>query len=348
MEKRRPNPDVVALTKEACFLRGTDPRGAILRLNKARKIDPNDPFVFGVKSRCYLSLSDFKRAEKNARIGFSLDKGFVSLELLTQVLLARRKNAEAEKLVREAISLDRSFFGLGLLALVLLAERKFDEAEKLALEMVGLKRNKTSLGLLTKVFLLQGKHEKVKELNKSLLSSDDSADALITSAKICIAQKKFKEAERLVRKSLSKEESLKGIGLLGEILRKQKKYKDSLSVLECLEKEERNYQDFLCRAFCFMELGEFSEAQAQFKEAEKSLLKEPASCFDSRIRLSAGLIFLYQKMLAVNKDIEDAFSRQVKEASHWLKKQLEKNNAGEYQKRDLNGALEVAEKLNLL
>ena len=314
--KKRFNPRVARLTQQASDLKNIDPKSALSLLAKAEGLSAGrNVYISGLRSQCYLNLEMYQEAEKAARRAVELDGGAISLALLTRVFLARGDFEEAERYARQALDARRNSRGLGLLARVQLARGDVASAENNIREAVRL---------------------------------DVSGNCTLMLGQILFSKGQLDEAQQAVEKAISFNPRAISYGLLAEIHRKKREYVKALSAVTKIRPAEQNYQSYLCEAYCLMHLKRFSRAFAQFKKAEASLSKSRKRTFDSRIRLYAGYLFLYQSMVNRGQMVDADLLITAREAGKWLQQKSGHKSVGIFQQDDLKSALKIAAEAGLI
>jgi tetratricopeptide (TPR) repeat protein len=225
--------------------------------------------------------------------------------------------------------------------------RKPERAEAIAKKAISLGGSPFAFKILIKALVISGNFNQAEEFIAKAAQTKNAGNNKNQLAHLYLVKGDLPAAETAAREAVRLKDNSPAIGILGEVLRKQKKYAEALDELEKIKPAERMYHDYLCRAYCLMHLHFFAEAQEQFRLAEKSLAQDNFGYFDSRIRLNAGYIFLFQETLIAGETVGDELLARVKKAAHWLKEKRKDSDIGKFQRSDMLSALRAAQFYNL-
>jgi tetratricopeptide (TPR) repeat protein len=128
--------------------------------------------------------------------------------------------------------------------------------------------------------------------------------------------------------------------LLAESYRKANRYQDALNVVAVMP--VNSWRGYLTGAYCYMHINEPELSFASFEKARLFIEEDDSKYeFDSRIRIYAGYIFLWETdtkgVVGIN------LLERVKESASFFK-EIDINKISIFQKRDFENALNIYEK----
>lgn len=377
------NPTVIKLTKQANYLlRNNDPKKALHLLAWADDIEPDNNYILGSMTKCYLAMNDNSKALVTAKKNASIHGGPIAFGLLTQALLADGQNQEALEAAMKNITLIENATSYGLLTQALLANGLSDQAVQAANKSVALSGSPTSYGLLTQAYMADGQTQKAVEaaqeavrlsknpvsytlLTQALLADGRIAEAIETAktniklsgspmaygmlTRALLANGHTDEALVNAEKALLINNDGISLGLLSEALRKNKQYELALTTINQIKPDDLDFSNHLCRAYCYMHIGQYNNSLDSFNCAKYSLTdKERATqkFFDPGIRLYCGYIFLFDIMLNESTQLLKGLYSEVKWAAGELMK-VDPNTLGSMQEKDYANAMKLVDRYQL-